>query len=71
LFNLLAWFYFRFRVRQKYVTQAYLWFLAGVAFKLPQLAKAAAEPAPSPRAVFNALPAVGPRNLGKLILRTP
>jgi len=42
-FILFAWFYLGLQVYQNYVTQAYLWFLAGVAFKLPQLARTRAD----------------------------
>jgi hypothetical protein len=44
-FILIAWFYLGLQIYQNYVTQAYLWFLAGVAFKLPQLAKPPADSA--------------------------
>ena len=48
-FILFAWFFLGLQIYQNYITQAYLWFLAGVAFKLPQLARTQAESAARPR----------------------
>jgi len=47
-FILFAWFYLGLQIYQNYVTQAYLWFLAGAAFKLPQLARAQVAGKPRP-----------------------
>jgi hypothetical protein len=46
-FILIAWFYLGMQPYQNYTTQAYLWFLAGIAFKLPLLARTQAESAAS------------------------
>jgi O-antigen ligase len=48
-FILFAWFFLGLQPYQNYITQAYLWFLAGLAFKLPQLARTQAESVARPR----------------------
>ena len=44
---LIAWFYLGLQAYQNYVNPAYLWFLAGVAFKLPELARTRAAAGPT------------------------